>query len=77
MNFLEGEIIVIKIKPKTWQKIGELILDYTKIMFAIGVLSPFVNGLNLDNCTMSAIIVMVIVMITTGLITYNKGVDNE
>jgi len=64
-------------KNKTWQKLGELILDYSKIILAIGVISPFVNNLNLEDSTKNAIIVGTAVMIITGLAIFNKGVRDE
>ena len=62
---------------KTWQKIGEVLLDYSKIFVAIGLIVPFVNKKNMDDISIYGIIVLVVIFITTGLITYNKGVKNE
>lgn len=64
-------------KNKTWLKIGELILDYSKILFGVGIVGPFINNLSLDSITIYAIIIAVIVMTTTGVVTYNKGVRDE
>ncbi len=64
-------------KDKTWQKIGEVILNYSKILLGIGVISPFINNLNLENSTEIAIIVGVIILTLTGIVTYNKGVKDE
>ena len=64
-------------KNKTWQKMGELILDYSKIILAIGVVSPFVNDLSLENSTKGAIIMGTTVLIISGLAIYNKGADDE
>ena len=64
-------------KNKTWQKMGELILDYSKIILAIGVVSPFVNDLSLENSTKGAIIIGTTVLMITGLAIYNKGADDE
>jgi hypothetical protein len=65
------------LKDKTWQKIGEVILNYSKILLGIGVISPFINNLNLENSTEIAIIVGVIILTLTGIVTYNKGVKDE
>ncbi|SMP85986.1 hypothetical protein SAMN06313486_10167 [Epsilonproteobacteria bacterium SCGC AD-308-P11] len=64
-------------KDKTWQKIGEVILNYSKILLGIGVISPFINNLNLENSTEIAIIVGVIILTLTEIVTYNKGVKDE
>ncbi len=64
-------------KNKTWQKIGEVLLDYSKILVAIGLLSPFVNDKKIESDIEYAIIVLVVIFITTGLITYNKGAQDE
>jgi len=64
-------------KDKTWQKVGELILDYSKIIFGVGVISPFINESSLDNSIIYGIILLIIILLTTGLITYNKGVKDE
>jgi len=62
---------------KTWQKIGEVLLDYSKIFIAVGLIAPFVNEKNMNGATTYGIIVLVVVFISTGLITYNKGVRDE
>jgi len=65
------------IKNKTWTKIGDVLLDYSKIFIAIGIITPFVNKKSIDNPSLYGIIILVIIFIVTGLITYNKGVENE
>ncbi len=64
-------------KNKTWQKIGEVLLDYSKILVAIGILSPMINNTKMGNIAEYGIIVLVIIFITTGFILYNRGVENE
>ena len=64
-------------KNKTWQKIGEVLLDYSKILIAIGILSPFMNNTKIGKTTEYGIIVLAIILIITGFIMYNKGVENE
>lgn len=62
---------------KTWQKVGEVLLDYSKIFVAIGLITPFVNEKNMDDISIYATIILVVIFIATGLITYNKGVRDE
>ena len=62
---------------KTWQKIGEVLLDYSKIFVAIGLIAPFANKNNMDDISIYGIIILVVIFIATGLITYNKGAKNE
>ena len=64
-------------KNRTWQKIGEVLLDYSKILLAIGVISPFINKVNLDIKTNIAIIIGVLMISFFGIIIYNKGVADE
>ena len=53
-------------KNKPWQKIGEVLLDYSKILIAIGLLSPFVNDKIIEESTEYGIIVLVVIFIITG-----------
>ena len=64
-------------KNKTWQKIGEVLLDYSKILLAIGVVSPFVNNVNLNTQTNVAIIMGTLMISGFGIAIYNKGAKNE
>ena len=64
-------------KRQTWIKIGELILDYSKILFGVGMVSPFINEINLDYISIYGIIITIVILMITGLITYNKGVKDE
>ena len=66
-----------KMKNKTWQKIGEVLLDYSKILITIGLISPFINDKKIGETTEYGIIVLVVIFIITGLITYNKGAIDE
>ena len=64
-------------KNKTWQKIGEVLLDYSKILVAIGILSPLMNNIEVNNVAEYGIILLVITLIITGFTAYNRGVENE
>ena len=64
-------------KNKTWQKIGELLLDYSKIFIAIGIVAPFINSKSVNTLTEYAIIALVIILTITGILAYNKGVEDE
>jgi len=64
-------------KNKTWQKIGEVLLDYSKILVAIGILSPLMNNIEVNNVAEYGIILLVIILIITGFTAYNRGVENE
>ncbi len=65
------------LEDKTWQKIGEVLLDYSKIFVAIGLITPFVNKKNMDDTSIYGIIALVVIFIATGIITYNKGAKSE
>lgn len=67
----------IVMKNKTWQKIGEVLLDYSKILLTIGIITPLVNNINLYMTTISAIIIGTVMISFFGIVIYNKGAKDE
>ncbi|MEA2098930.1 MAG: hypothetical protein U9P72_02235 [Campylobacterota bacterium] len=65
------------VKNKTWQKIGEVLLDYSKILVGVGVIGPLINNIDLNTIMKTAIIIGVLALSMTGFIIYNKGVQDE
>ncbi|MBR0574292.1 hypothetical protein QJU43_00055 [Pasteurella atlantica] len=63
---------LVKIKKETIREAGKLLLDFTKIIVAIAVITPFVQNNNVEVFPfLSASISMV-----TGLYLINKGAKN-
>lgn len=60
-------------KKETLKELGKLILDVTKIVIAIVVITPFVKGGNIEIFP----ILSAIAMAGTGLYIINKGVKDD
>jgi len=60
-------------KKETTKELGKFILDITKIVIAIVVITPFVKGGNVEITP----ILVAIAMASVGLYITNKGVKDE
>jgi len=60
-------------KQETTKELGKFILDITKIIIAIAVITPFVKGGNIEIVP----ILSAVAMAGVGLYITNKGVKDE